>query len=233
MNLGNRPDLQERLAAEYALGTLRGAARERFKRWLKKDGALARAVSEWEARLAPMAAGVAPVAPPARVWRAISRELDARAAARATPQGLWRALALMASGALAAVLVMVVVAPEWLKPSAPASYVALLSDPRTQRPVLYVSVPRRGSELRVRTLDPAIRVPDASLELWALPRGGKPKSLGLVPAQSEGTMRLPALADASLGNVPVLAVSLEPKGGSPTGLPTGPVLYSGPCVKDW
>ena len=234
MNLSNKPELQERLAAEYALGTLRGAARERFKRWLNEEGALARAVSEWEARLAPMTAGVEPVAPRPRLWKSIARELDERAeATRRSAQGFWRNLALVASGALAAVLVMAVVAPGWLKPAAQASYVALLSDPKTQRPVLYVSVPRRGSELKVRTLDPAIRVADASLELWALPRGGKPKSLGLVPAASEGTMRLPAPADASLGNVPVLAVSLEPKGGSPTGLPTGPVLYSGPCVKDW
>ena len=234
MNLGNKPELQERLAAEYALGTLRGAARERFKRWLKEDGALARAAAEWEGRLAPMAEGVAPVAPPSRLWKSISRELDARLEApRRSAAGFWRGLALVASGAFAAVLVMAVLAPGWLRPAAQASYVALLSDPKTQRPVLYVSVPRRGSELRVRTLDPAIRVSDASLELWALPSGGKPKSLGLVPAASEGTMRLAAPADASLGNVPVLAVSLEPKGGSPTGLPTGPVLYSGPCVKDW
>jgi anti-sigma-K factor RskA len=44
---------------------------------------------------------------------------------------------------------------------------------------------------------------------------------------------LHAVADRSLGDVPMLAVSLEPMGGSPTGAPTGPVMYSGPCVKVW
>jgi len=75
-------------------------------------------------------------------------------------------------------------------------------------------------------------VSDASLELWALPRGGKPKSLGLISG-NKGVLQLAAVADKALADVPMLAVSLEPKGGSPTGSPTGPVLYSGPCVKDW
>jgi anti-sigma-K factor RskA len=121
-----------------------------------------------------------------------------------------------------------------LPPSAPPSdgYVALLSDPKTQKPVLYVTAARKGSQLRVKALDRSIQVADASLELWALPRGGKPRSLGLVPAD-KGVLQLSAAADLTLSDVPMLAVSLEPKGGSRTGAPTGPVLYSGPCVKDW
>ena len=42
-----------------------------------------------------------------------------------------------------------------------------------------------------------------------------------------GRVALPATPDVALANVPALAVSLEPAGGSPTGAPTGPVLYSG------
>jgi len=56
--------------------------------------------------------------------------------------------------------------------------------------------------------------------------------LGLVSDQ-KAILRLAAAADQSLGDVPTLAVSLEPQGGSPTGQPTGPVLYTGPCVKYW
>jgi anti-sigma-K factor RskA len=72
-------------------------------------------------------------------------------------------------------------------------------------------------------------------ELWALPaeKGGAPKSLGLIPAGDKGNIRLVAAADQSLRNVPALAISLEPTGGSKTGLPTGPVLASGPCIKFW
>jgi anti-sigma-K factor RskA len=113
-----------------------------------------------------------------------------------------------------------------------ASYVAVLSDARTQKPVLLVSAGRRSSELRVKTLEPAIHVADASLQLWALPKGGKPKSLGVFSG-AKAVLQLAANAERTLADVPMLAVSLEPKGGSRTGLPSGPVLYSGPCVKDW
>jgi anti-sigma-K factor RskA len=229
LELRNKPELQERLAAEYALGTLRGAARARLRRWMREDAALARAVSEWEVRLAPMAGTVAPVQPRVRVWK----EIEARLGPEPKRGGLLRGMGLVAGGALLALALMVVVLPALRKPGAEQTYVALLTEPKSQRPVLYLSARRDGSELRVRTLDPAIHVSDASLELWALPRGGKPKSLGLVAAVDRSVIRLGAGADIALGNVPMLAVSLEPKGGSPTGLPTGPVLYSGPCVKDW
>ena len=242
MNYQNKPELHERLAAEYALGTLRGPARARFKRWMREDAALARAVAEWEGRLAPLAQAVAPRRPPARLWREIEARLGSSEArlggSRDARRGfLWRGLGLVASGAAAALVVMTLV-PALRPTSGTAGYVALLSDARTQKPVLMVTARRNDTELRVRTLDPAIQVSDASLELWALPKGGKPKSLGLIsdserPGVNRAVLRMAAVADRTLSDVPMLAVSLEPRGGSPTGAPTGPVLYSGPCVKDW
>ena len=231
MQYRNKPDLQERLAAEYALGTLRGAARARFRRWMRADAAIARAVSEWEARLAPMALAVAPRQPPARVWREIEARLGPVTADAERRGFFWRALGLVASGAAAAMVFMTVVLPPQ-KPVSTAAYVAVLSDPKTQKPVLFVTAGRTETQLHVKALDPSIQVADASLELWALPRGGKPKSLGLVPSQ-RGMLQLGSTADQALSDVPMLAVSLEPRGGSKTGAPTGPVLYSGPCVRDW
>jgi anti-sigma-K factor RskA len=230
LNYRDKPELQERLAAEYALGTLRGAARARFRRWMRQDAALARLVAGWESRLAPMARALEPVPPPRRVWEEIQARIGGGAPA---PQrgGFWRAFALLASGAAAALVLMTVLAPQ--RPAERGEYVALLSDPKTQKPVLLVSAGRRDTALRVRTLDPSIQPADASLEIWALPKDGKPKSLGLVPAGAGGTVQLAALADQALADVPALAISLEPRGGSPTGAPSGPVLYSGPCVKDW
>ena len=114
-----------------------------------------------------------------------------------------------------------------------ASYVAVLSDPRTRQPVLVASADQRGTVLRVNTLDPKIHVAGRSLELWALPRGGNPRSLGIIGTGNRASLKLVAAADQALRDVPALAISLEPPGGSPTGQPTGPVLYSGPCVKYW
>ena len=247
MNLRDKPELQERLAAEYALGTLRGPARMRFQRWLREDAATALAVARWEARLAPMAAAIVQVPPSARVWRAIKERIGG---SRTSGSGFWESLAFwrnvgLFTGGTAATLFAVVVltqapqpvpgpAPFVLRvPSSeiPASYLAVLSDPKTQKPVLLVSAGRASDQLRVKTLDASIHVAERSLELWALPRGGAPKSLGLVSAEEKATLKLAAAADQSLDDVPALAVSLEPRGGSPTGAPTGPVIFKGPCVK--
>jgi len=232
------PALRERLAAEYALGTLRGRARSGFRRRLREDAALAMEVARWEERLMPMASAVAPVEPPRRVWR----DIEARIGGSATRSDLagrlrfWRAFGLAASAACAVLLAVgtTLVQQRALPSTAqfPDSYLAVLSDPKTARAVLVVSAARHGAVLHVKTLDPAIHVANASLELWALPRGKQPKSLGLVPAAAAG-LRLAAAADQALADVPMLAVSLEPPGGSPTGAPSGPVLYSGPCVKYW
>jgi len=233
LNCKDQPELRERLAAEYALGTLRGAARERFRRWMRDDRALARSVAQWEERLMPLAEAIAPATPPPSLWRRIEARTGGAAASKKDGPGkgfLWRALGLVAGGAAAALLVMAMVLP-LQRPG--GEYVALLSDPKTQKPVLLVTAGRRESRLHVKTLDPSIRVADASLELWAVPSTGSPKSLGLVPSADRAVIGLAAAADQALGNVPMLAVSLEPRGGSPTGAPTGPVLYTGPCIKDW
>ena len=229
MNCRGKPELRRHLAAEYVLGTLRGRARERLRRWLRDDAELAREVAQWEAQLSPLAEVLRPVAPPARVWREVERRI---AGSGRKPTSLWKTLGLVASGAVAALLVVAVL----FRPgpaSLPGSYIAVLSDPKTNQPVLVASAERGGTVLRVNTLDPAIHVASRSLELWALPPGGKPKSLGVLASTERETLKLVAMADQTLGDVPALAVSLEPPGGSPTGQPTGPVLYTGPCVRSW
>jgi anti-sigma-K factor RskA len=69
-----------------------------------------------------------------------------------------------------------------------------------------------------------------ALELWALPDGGSPVSLGLLPTQGEFHRVLTAAQRTALAGSKQLAVSLEPAGGSPTGLPTGPVLHVAPLA---
>jgi anti-sigma-K factor RskA len=247
VRLSGKPELQERLAAEYALGTLRGLARARFARALREDAVLARAVAEWEARLAPLADAVPAVQPPARLWRAIEARLPAARARLWESVAFWRGLGLATSGAAAVLLAAVATlqppapvpapAPVVLKvPSAEMAevYLAVLQDPKTQKPLVLASVNQRSDQMQVRTLDPSIRVAGKDLELWALPAGGgAPRSLGLIGAGERATVRLAALAERSLADVPALALSLEPQGGSPTGAPTGPVLAAGPCVKFW
>jgi anti-sigma-K factor RskA len=209
-------------------------------------------VSEWEARLTPLALAVPEHAPPASLWPKIAARIGASPgpqAAAAAP-GLWASLAFwrglgIAGSALAAALTAVLFLrpPEirevpveivrLLPPKVEASYVAVLEDPKTHQAVLVAMAARNSNQLVVRAVDERPIPSDRDLELWALPPGAKPRSLGLVGAASNTTLKLAASGDSVLENVPTLAISLEPKGGSPTGGPTGPVLYAGPCLKLW
>ena len=225
MNL-SRPDRADALAAQYVLGTLRGRARERFERALRTDRVVGDAVRAWEERLLPLAEALEPVAPPERVWRAIQdRVLTAR-----TPRtpfwsslGLWRGLALASLAAVVALSVLLLrPAPE--RPE--GAWVAVLAT-KDAKAALVASADRFGRYLTIKAIE-RIDVPaDRSLQLWMLPASGNPQSLGVIDTTTAARVALSAPADEALRNIPALAVSLEPRGGSPTGLPTGPVLYSG------
>jgi anti-sigma-K factor RskA len=88
-----------------------------------------------------------------------------------------------------------------------------------------------GDRLEVDALV-AVSVPDArSRELWALPEGEAPVSLGLMPASGSVELALDARQRAALEATKNIAVSDEPAGGSPTGAPTGDVLYIAAIVR--
>jgi len=252
MRYRNKPELQDRLAAEYVLGTLRGRARARFQAWLREDAALRGAVAEWENRLAPMAAAVAEARPPRRVWAAIESRVGGRAAT-AQPGlweslGFWRNWGLVATGCAAALVAAIALrAPQTvevpvvrtvevpLKGMQP-SYVALLHATQNGEKLVFVAYAGRHSdELWVKKVALGDAPPEHGYELWGLPAkpGEAPKSLGMLPRDEKGTIKLAAVADQSLQDFPALAISIEPAGGSKTGLPTGPVVAKGDCLKFW
>jgi anti-sigma-K factor RskA len=229
MNLRD-PDRANALAAEYVLGTLRGRARERFERLARTDRALTDAVRTWEERLLPLAEQLPPIAPPARVWAAILARIRGAPAARAalwSTLGLWRALA------FASLATVVVLAAVLLKsaPELPQGALVVVLAGNDAKPVLVASADRLSRYLSVKPVARVELAADRTLELWMLPDGANPRSLGLISATGVARVALPAPADEALRNIPALAVSLEPRGGSPTGLPTGPVLYSGPVQR--
>ncbi|MDQ2963858.1 MAG: anti-sigma factor [Pseudomonadota bacterium] len=235
MNLRD-PQRADALAGEYVLGTLRGRARQRFARLARTERILADAVRGWEERLLPLAEALSPIAPPSRVWAAIlARIRSAAAAPRArsllwTPLGWWRGFALVGlATSLALAVALLKPAPERLE----GTLVVVLAG-QDAKPALVATSARASRYLTVKAIAPVAVAPDRALELWMLPAQGNPRSLGLVSmATPAGVARieLPAVADQALQNIPALAISLEPAGGSPTGLPTGPVLYSGPVQR--
>lgn len=230
MRLRGNETLRERLAASYVLGTLRGGARRRFEGLMHDDAALRRTTHEWNERLGAMAQFAPAQQPDARVWQAIERRLDLRPAGRwaAWRDGslaFWRNLAL-ASSAVAALLLVGVVT---IRNEAPAvSDVAALSDEQA-RTALLVTADRERQLLTVRVLAAAPLTPQQALQLWAVGRDGRPRSLGVLGRDRELT--LPLSAGAIGKDVAMLAVSLEPAGGSPDpNGPSGPILYKGNWV---
>ena len=222
------PALRDALAAEYVLGTLRGLARDRFERWLKDDPGLRSEVNTWEELLAGFNAGIAPVPAPERLWQAIELRLGmaerkTSAPAPAVP-GLrwWRGAWLSLS--VAALLVMALVFRPDVAVDDFAPDMQLVLHNKEQRPVWQIQADTRHNRLMVSALRPVQLPDDRSLELWLLPKsGGPPISLGLMPTRMENS--LVVTANTALIEAAAYAVSLEPQGGSPTGAPTGPVLY--------
>jgi anti-sigma-K factor RskA len=213
----------QQLAAAYALGTLRGPARRRFERMAREDATLRSLADRWQQHFASLAENVAPVEPPARVWRDIeSRIAPTPTAPQAFP--FWRAFGLVAGG-LAGVLLAFFIWTSAPSRSLEPLFVAVLTA-QDSGPRMVVSM-HEPDELRVRIVRPWANVEGKSLELWVLPTEGAPRSLGLVPNVGAETLIHIRASDARMQGATGLAVSLEPAGGSPTKAPTGPVLCSG------
>lgn len=226
-------------AAEYVLGTLDGADRRRAAGLVLADPAFRRAVEDWERRLRPLGEGVPSVAPQRDLWTGIARRLDAATHAMAPTndnhsvaalhrsRARWR-IATLFTGAMAAALAAFVLDRSLLRPRAdqPGAYFAAVNR-GGDMPALIVRVDLAAHSVTVRPVE-AETPPGKSLELWMIAAGQKPKSMGLV-AKNRETMPMPA--DMPTRDT-MFAVSVEPPGGSPSGAPTGPVIYKGALIPE-
>jgi anti-sigma-K factor RskA len=217
------PELREKLAAEYVLGTMPALVRRRFERLLAADPELRRAVEDWHARFDPIDYGAPVREPPARVWRAVERRLGLPQPAIRTgwldSLAFWRGATIAAAALAAAVVLYVAVRPA----PAPATIVAILSDDKGEPGWIALGGEHGGGDVEVAPVRQIAIDAAHAFELWAI-AGGAPHPLGLLrPTPGQKLSVAAALVPAN----GVLAVSLEPAGGSPTGLPTGPVQYKG------
>jgi anti-sigma-K factor RskA len=199
---------------------------------MHQDADLRNITAQWQQRLTPMAEFAGDVTPPRSVWSGIERRLNLKAKSTGWQYWLneniafWRNLGLVSSG-LAAMLLVLVLSKSTV--DAPViSYVATLTDEKSQA-AMVLTADSRNHALDVRVITNAQIAADKSLHLWAVPKTGKPRSLGVL-ADNRGRFALPDNAISS--DVMVLAVTLEPKGGSPDpNGPTGPILYKGNWVQ--
>lgn len=240
MDILSRPDLLDRLAASYALGTLRGGARRRFATLARQNPAARARVIVWQDHFAALAELQPAQQPGAQAWSRIAQAIAAEAPGTATApaarapdssllDGLRRRLLVWRSITVATAVVAVAslgVAMQMMdKPE--IQYVAVLQDEAQNASMLVTFDPAKRT-LTLKRVGAFQEAADRSLELWALPPGQAPKSLGVV--QGQPVVRLTA-GSRDVSTAPALAITLEPKGGAPGGKPTGPVLFKGALLR--
>jgi anti-sigma-K factor RskA len=232
----SEPPDDDVLAGELVLGVLNAPQRAAAQARAESDAQFARHVRDWEQKLAPWLSDTTPVAAPAHLWLQISSRLGWQpTVARA---GLWQSLAFWRGAAILASLAAVfavwlgrpqiqtpvAVVPQAAEPGA-RLVTTLAHDDGTAAWLASVD-PAHGTVLMVpvpHAADPQGRVP----ELWLIPPGKAPRSLGLVSTEKSHTVKVPQDVVIALGAGSVLAISLEPPGGAPAGAPTGPIIAKG------
>nr|CCA84684.1 conserved hypothetical protein [Ralstonia syzygii R24] len=235
MDPRRHPDLVDKLAAEYAVGTLRAGARRRFEQLIRHDADVRATAERWQRYLADLPALQPASAPLPAILCRVEVQLGWR---RPEPPrwtlwqrlwqetGLWRGATAVAAIVAAAAIGLNLRLAQQLREAPVASAVAVLQDARAQAAVLVTWDARTGA-LSLKRLDATPLTSQQALQLWALPPDGHPQSLGVIGHQR--VMRL--ILAQPLARVPALAVSVEPRGGSPDpNGPSGPVIFKGVLI---
>lgn len=227
------------LAAEYVLGTLSREERQTVADRRAADKALDRAIAAWENRLGPLVETVSPVAPSPNLYNKIRAQiglsqhvisLKSREQALARRANRWRN-AFAGATALAASLAGVMVYRDAVVPKEATQYVAVLNT-GSDMPAFLLTIDTKTNMCVITAVNPPAQT-DKTYQVWMVSdKMPKPKSLGMLdkPGEMEMMPMQPG-EDMDLLMNASFAVSVEPMGGSPTGTPTGPVLFSGKLVQ--
>lgn len=216
-------------AAELALGVLDGDERAAALRRQLAEPGFAAEVAWWREELGALFDAVPALAPPTGLFDRVERSLHTPAAPTRASR-LWPSIAGLTSLAAAAMLALVVLRPEPVPvapptPARPAALLAAAITPTEAGEPLSAVYDAQAGTLRLSAA--RLATPGRSAELWVIGGDGVPHSLGLL---REGTATALAVAPANrarLAATAVLAVTVEPLGGSPTGGPTGPIVAKG------
>ncbi|WP_333498311.1 anti-sigma factor [Kluyvera sp. CHPC 1.2972] len=210
-------------AATYVLGLTDPLQRRQLDKRLDEDDDFAAEVARWQKAFSAVDITTRDVAPSPGLWQHIARDLVPHQTAQVASSAGNRPLFWL-GWALAATLGGVVILTQVIKPDSPSALqtIAILSDKQSERQFV-VMLDRSVSTLQVSAL--GVTLPhDKTLQLWMIKGSAPPRSLGLITQRDGNTFKLPAEA---LDNQTVLAISLEPPGGSPLPGPSGPVVYQG------
>ena len=222
------------LVAEYALGLLEGGERAALARRIAAEPALASDLRLWRSRLATLDDEFAEVTAPSGVLPRIEGRLFGAPAAAAG--GWWNSLALWRGlTAVAAAVAVVAIGVNLLQPRVDPNVLAtqLVAAIQAQEGsgVEFVALYDQASgQVRITSLK-GTAVPDKDFELWYI-KGEQPAvSMGVIPVDERLEIPLDAAAKANIEPGTVLAVTLEQKGGSPTGVAQGPIGSVGAATR--
>ena len=228
--------------AEYVLGVLDAEARAAVEREIASDPRAATEVARWQNDLLPLAQDIPAEAPADHVWERIQSRIGLPKPARPVHGGeppyrgwwnsisLWRGLAFGAIAIAAACIVALVVLPraDLVRPVAPTAYMTSTISRDDGRVGWTATADLQQARIVVIPGQPQKLAEGRAPELWLIPPGHKPIAIGMIDATAPTTIALPRKLLPRIAPGAVLAVSVEPKGGSPTGQPTGPVIGKGP-----
>ena len=218
----------EVLAGEYVLGVLSLEDRQKVERRMRSDRQFAAIVSRWEQNLSEFNEEYEMVTPAKSVFPKIERRIFGEAALGAhlwNSLVVWRSVALGSLFLAAGVLVFTITNNGISQPVSGKQLTASLAG---QNSAINLLADYDAASGRLRVTPVAAGKPEEkSLELWLI-RGTDPaEALGVLPQTGEGEIVLPQELHGKLTEGAIIAVSVEPFGGSPTGKPTGDVVASG------
>lgn len=239
------------IAAQYVLGVLSASARERVQTRMLREPELRDLVQYWERKLNPLAALVKPEQVPPQVWQMIDAAINHQTApvSRPTPivsaapapsapanDGSWKLWTGLSSAVAAGLALFVVLRPD-PTPQIIQSPPVIVQQVVRDLAVLSTSdnapawiVRQQDQQLVLTDLSAAAVPSDRDLELWSIQGSAAPRSLGVIKLK-DGQAMLSQVQSDLISKDSILAISLEPTGGSPTGAPTGAVLYTGKIVR--
>lgn len=225
------------LAAEYALGTLSHEERQAATAARARDSKLDQAIKEWEDRLGPLSEVVPPVEPSPGLYNKIRNQIglssnvvsfQKQKVALERKANLWRT-ATVGVSAFAASLALVVGWDRFATPF-PTQYVAVLQHENSVSPAFLMTVDTQRDKLIISAVN-APKKQGKDYQVWLVHNDmPQPKSLG---CYKDGQMTVKSVSskDEAMLMDATFAVSMEPEGGSPTGTPSGPVVFSGRLIK--
>lgn len=225
---GDAPQ-DEILAAEYVLGLLSLEKRRMVEKRMIDDADFQRLVERWQSDTETFNDAYGEVSPDAAVFNRIEKRLfadrpDNAAGSLWNSLAFWRGVSLVSSLAAAVAIAFV----SGLLPPGDRRAPPLVANLTAPGNVIDLVASYDASSGRLKITPVAADGGGRrSLELWLVPPAGNPKSLGIIDAAADADLVISPEIRGSLGEGAVFAVSLEPFGGSPTGLPTGPVIASG------